>query len=98
MLGHSTIVITADTYTSVLPEHARTAAESTAALLAGARNPDSPRSARTLHPPKIKKGVREASKTASSQVSAVGRLGIEPRTRGLKAVDEDFWAPGDVCW
>ena len=36
--------------------------------------------------------------TASSQVSAVGRLGIEPRTRGLKAGDDDFWAPGDVCW
>ena len=30
MLGHSTIVITADTYTSVLPEHARAAAENTA--------------------------------------------------------------------
>jgi integrase len=32
-LGHSTIVLTADTYTSVLPETARTAAEDTAALL-----------------------------------------------------------------
>jgi len=32
-LGHSTIVLTADTYTSVLPETARTAAELTAALL-----------------------------------------------------------------
>jgi hypothetical protein len=31
--GHSTIVLTADTYTSVLPETARTAAELTAALL-----------------------------------------------------------------
>ena len=29
MLGRSTIVITAGTYTSVLPEHARTTAEST---------------------------------------------------------------------
>jgi integrase len=84
MLGHSTIVITADTYTSVLPEHARTAAESTAALLAGARNPDSPRSALPLHSQEINKGVQEHSKTASVQVRAVGRLGIEPRTRGLK--------------
>jgi integrase len=32
-LGHSTIVLTADTYTSVLPETASTAAERTAALL-----------------------------------------------------------------
>jgi Phage integrase family len=32
-LGHSTVVLTADTYTSVLPETARTAAEDTAALL-----------------------------------------------------------------
>jgi integrase len=32
-LGHSTIVLTADTYTSVLPETAITAAERTAALL-----------------------------------------------------------------
>src|SRR5262249_52463032 len=32
-LGHSTITLTADTYTSVLPETARTAADNTAALL-----------------------------------------------------------------
>jgi integrase len=32
-LGHSTVVLTADTYTSVLPETARAAAERTAALL-----------------------------------------------------------------
>jgi integrase len=32
-LGHSTIALTADTYTSVLPETARTAADSTAALV-----------------------------------------------------------------
>ncbi|MCW2935855.1 MAG: integrase family protein [Actinomycetia bacterium] len=37
-LGHSTIVLTADTYTSVLPETARTAADLTAALLFPARN------------------------------------------------------------
>jgi integrase len=38
-LGHSTVVLTADTYTSVLPETARTAAEHTAALLFPARRP-----------------------------------------------------------
>lgn len=32
-LGHSTVALTADTYASVLPETARTAAERTAALL-----------------------------------------------------------------
>jgi integrase len=37
-LGHSTVVLTADTYTSVLPETARTAAEHTAALLFPARS------------------------------------------------------------
>ena len=38
-LGHSTVVLTADTYTSVLPETARTAAEHTAALLFPGRRP-----------------------------------------------------------
>jgi integrase len=36
MLGHSSIVLTADTYTSVLPEVARQAAEDTAALIIAA--------------------------------------------------------------
>jgi integrase len=36
MLGHSSIVLTADTYTSVLPEVARKAAEDTAALIIAA--------------------------------------------------------------
>lgn len=36
-LGHSTITLTADTYTSVLPETARAAADNTAALLFPAR-------------------------------------------------------------
>jgi hypothetical protein len=33
MLGHSSIVLTADTYTSVLPELAHQAAEATAQLI-----------------------------------------------------------------
>jgi hypothetical protein len=36
MLGHSSIVLTADTYTSVLPEVGRRAAEDTAALIIAA--------------------------------------------------------------
>ena len=84
MLGHSTIVITADTYTSVLPEHARAAAENTADLIANARGSELSRSAPTLHPPKIENGVPESSKTASPQVSAVPLAGLEPATRGLE--------------
>jgi integrase len=46
-LGHSSIVITADTYVSVLPEHAREAAENTAGLIARAgRKPPGARRAR----------------------------------------------------
>jgi integrase len=43
-LGHSSIVLTADTYTSVLPETARSAAELTAALLFPAYKARAPRS------------------------------------------------------
>jgi integrase len=54
-LGHSTIVLTADTYTSVLPETARTAAERTAALLFPARSRPAksmkPTARRTRKPP-----------------------------------------------
>ena len=84
MLGHSTIVITADTYTSVLPEHARAAAENTADLIANARGSELSRSAPILHPYKIEKGPPEDSETASSQVSAVPLAGLEPATRGLE--------------
>ena len=54
-LGHSTVVLTADTYTSVLPETARTAAEHTAALLFPVRRPPAadgkPASRRARKPP-----------------------------------------------
>jgi integrase len=52
-LGHSTVVLTADTYTSVLPETARAAAERTAALLF----PAASRPARGVNP-----AVRQARK------------------------------------
>jgi len=45
-LGHSTIMLTADTYTSVLPPTARAAANNTAALLF----PAHPRQVRTRRP------------------------------------------------
>jgi Phage integrase family len=43
MLGHSSIVLTADTYTSVLPEVARKAAEDVASLIIAAGCPGSTR-------------------------------------------------------
>ena len=59
-LGHSTITLTADTYTSVLPETARTAAEHTAAPLFPARQ--SP-------------GRRPAAKGAPRRLPAWARAG-----------------------
>ena len=72
-LGHSTIVLTADTYTSVLPETARTAAELTAALLFPAR----PRPRR----------ARQAGGEAVPQAAPPGMGNAPPRPepRGLTA-------------
>jgi integrase len=53
-LGHSTITLTADTYTSVLPETARAAADNTAALLFPAR----PRRAAKRRPRSRRAGSR----------------------------------------
>ena len=52
MLGHSTITITADTYTSVLPAVARAAAEATSALVPRAPRTHLDHAAPTLHPPR----------------------------------------------
>jgi hypothetical protein len=84
MLGHSSIVITADTYTSVLPEHARAAAESAAAPLAGSRGSGAEISAPTLHPHEAQNAGSDAPEEASLQVRRVRRQGLEPRTRGLR--------------
>ena len=84
MLGHSSIVITADTYTSVLPEHARAAAESAAALLAGSRSTGAQLDAPIMHPYKIQNAGSDAPEEASLQVRRVRRQGLEPRTRGLR--------------
>jgi integrase len=51
MLGHSTIVLTGDTYTSVLPEVARAAAEGTADLIRRARQPTTATDTRQANPP-----------------------------------------------
>ncbi|MGP4027473.1 hypothetical protein [Actinomadura sp. 3N407] len=59
MLGHSSIVLTADTYTSVLPKVAHTAAEQTAThvLRAGGRVPGTKRRRR---PSVLKRGPAAA--------------------------------------
>jgi integrase len=59
-LGHSTITLTADTYTSVLPETARAAADSTAAVLF----PASTRHAAREHPGSRRAGSRPVSARA----------------------------------
>jgi integrase len=64
-LGHSTITLTADTYTSVLPETARTAAERTAALLFPARQPSSRRPAPKRAHRRLPAWAREGHRTRS---------------------------------
>jgi hypothetical protein len=65
-LGHSTVVLTADTYTSVLPETARAAAEDTAALLfpvgrrpAAGGKPAGPRARKPPLPAWARRGHRD---------------------------------------
>ncbi len=85
LLRHSSITITADTYTSVLPRVARDAAEKAAALVPRAR-------ARTLGPPsgahqttvdnhghgKRSSGTAKGQVNGVSQHSQGGRQGLEP--------------------
>ncbi|MCW2918674.1 MAG: integrase family protein [Actinomycetia bacterium] len=60
MLGHSSIVLTADTYTSVLPEVAHTAAEKVATLIikAGRLVPGTTRTRRRMHTRKSRRKRR----------------------------------------
>lgn len=90
-LGHSTITLTADTYTSVLPQTARTAADNTAALLfpASAR-----RAARRDDSPEGREGnpSRPGRGAATDRIAEVapldGRTGIScvRRSRRREAV------------
>ena len=79
-LGHSSIVITADAYVSILPDHARKAAEDTAALItrAGRRPPGGRRTRRPERPARI--GSREVDATGSDQDPGV--RGAAPRAAG----------------
>ncbi len=79
MLGHSTITITADTYTSVLPAVARAAAEATSALVPrGSRTHLDP-AAPTLHPP----GTEDCSPAEHTESQRQVRRGGPPGDRTL---------------
>jgi integrase-like protein len=68
MMGHASIVLTADTYTSVLPEVARTAAEQVATLIlnAGRLIPGTTRTRR----PSSRRRKRQAHDAASARLTA----------------------------
>jgi hypothetical protein len=82
LMRHSSIAITADTYTSILPEVASGLAEAMAAMVPrkGARGTAG-----------LPSGSRARTGTDGSRLltslrrsGLVGRLGLEPRTYGLK--------------
>jgi len=85
MLRHKTLAITADTYTSVLPEVARAAAEAAVRIVPRRTLPDSASAAASTslaRDRKTKLADLPNGRTASSE--RVRRQGLEPRTRGLR--------------
>jgi Phage integrase family len=85
MLGHSTFSITADTYASVLPKVARSAAEAAARLVprgGNSQNRSFPAPFRPHLAPKTTPALCLKMQKARSQ--AVGPVGLEPTTYGLK--------------
>ena len=74
-LGHSTVGLTADTYTSVYTEVASAAAEATANLI--------PRSPRRHVITKSSQGAPQESDGLESPAQTVGRVGFEPTTRRI---------------
>ena len=76
MLGHSSITITADTYTSVLPQIARAAAEATIALVPRAMRTDDIGAAPISHP----SGPRNDSGLSPTRKRAQVRRGAPPGT------------------
>ncbi len=87
-LGHSSLAITADTYTSVVPSVAQAAAEAVADLVPPAVADDLHAGSFTFrsHPtPKEPKLISESGVSdAYCRSGWVGPVGIEPTTRGLK--------------
>jgi len=87
MLRHSSITITADTYTSVLPSTARAAAEAAAAIVprratSSAPVPAAPVPHRSPKPRETTLGLPSTERKPRS--GGVRRQGLEPRTRGLR--------------
>ncbi|MFC6930513.1 tyrosine-type recombinase/integrase [Actinomadura yumaensis] len=83
MLGHSSIVLTADTYTSVLPEVAHTAAEKTAAhvLKAGRLVPGTNRTRRRPTTGKKRRGRKNRSGRANRSRAHPARQISRPQRR-----------------
>ena len=79
MMGHASIVLTADTYTSVLPEVARTAAEQVATLILKAGRLI-PGTTRTRHP-SHRHRKRQPHDAASARLTAAHPARQIPRPR-----------------
>jgi integrase len=74
ILGHSQVSLTLNTYSHVVPELAREAADLMSAALW-----EQPTATKTAP-----KSGRAGSRSTTSQVARVRRQGLEPRTRGLR--------------
>ena len=75
MLGHASIILTADTYTSVLPDLARATAEAVAAqILTAARTP----AASPRPHPGLTRPQRDHHRGTKPQAGPVGRQGSNP--------------------
>jgi peptidoglycan hydrolase-like protein with peptidoglycan-binding domain len=86
MLRHSTTQITSDTYTSVLPEVARKAAEAAAGLVPR-QTAVAPLESAVPNPCPTdpKHQAAQTPEEVSAQLEGVRRQGLEPRTRWLRA-------------
>jgi len=86
---HSSLAITADTYTSVLPAVAQAAAEAVAGIVPRTAKKAADAGALSVGyqkaPREARMDVSRTRREAKGQVRGVGRLGFEPRTYGLKA-------------
>ncbi|MGO9082886.1 MAG: tyrosine-type recombinase/integrase [Streptosporangiaceae bacterium] len=83
-LGHSTSTLTRDTYTSVLPDVARAAAEAAAAIIPRAESGTGGLPMDSKASRQVTCGRWQARICRSDGLERVGRLGLEPRTHGLK--------------
>jgi integrase len=86
ILGHSQISLTLGTYSHVVPELAYEAAERMAGVLWGDDSSDPGGLAATLAAQPADEGEGRGATPPLTWENGVGRRGIEPRTRGLKAM------------